>query len=185
MGIHDIPKSEQRYELYLGLHKLWMGYIQEILGIRSSTIAALGDAIANPTPNTFRGASTGTAAILTSADFHGAELEVVRSRCPSRVGLKGIVLRDSKFAFTLVTSKNEVKVCPKEHTVFRFRVEVPAWDDAGRNPEGDTTDEGDQKGSGKAVEERKLIFELHGEQFQHRAVDRANKKFKPHFLPDL
>jgi ribonuclease P protein subunit POP4 len=30
-----------------------------------------------------------------------------------------------------------------------------------------------------------LVFELHGDQFQHRAADRANKKFKPHFFPDL
>jgi ribonuclease P protein subunit POP4 len=29
------------------------------------------------------------------------------------------------------------------------------------------------------------VFELHGNQFIHRAADRANKKFKSHFLPDL
>lgn len=46
---------------------------------------------------------------LVSADFHGAEVEVVRSRCASRVGLKGIVVRDSKFTFVVVTEKDEMK----------------------------------------------------------------------------
>jgi ribonuclease P protein subunit POP4 len=51
---------------------------------------------------------------------------------------------------------------PKEHTVFKFTVPVPA--------EG-----GDQKQDDKALP---LVFELHGNQFENRAVDRANKKFK-------
>lgn len=46
---------------------------------------------------------------LVSADFHGAELEVVRSTCVSRVGVKGIVVRDSRFAFVLVTESDNMK----------------------------------------------------------------------------
>lgn len=46
---------------------------------------------------------------LVSADYHGAEMEVVRSRSAGRVGLKGIVVRDTKFTFTIVTEKDEVK----------------------------------------------------------------------------
>lgn len=46
---------------------------------------------------------------LVTADFHGAEVEVVRSRCPGRVGVKGIVARDTKFTFMIVTKKDEVK----------------------------------------------------------------------------
>ena len=46
---------------------------------------------------------------LASADFHGADIQVVRSRCVSRVGLRGIVVRDTKFAFVLITEKSEVK----------------------------------------------------------------------------
>jgi ribonuclease P protein subunit POP4 len=30
-----------------------------------------------------------------------------------------------------------------------------------------------------------LVFELHGDQFEYRAADRANRKFKSHFLSDL
>lgn len=46
---------------------------------------------------------------LSSADFHGAEVEVVRSRCEGRVGVRGIVVRDTKFTFVVVTRGDEVK----------------------------------------------------------------------------
>lgn len=51
---------------------------------------------------------------------------------------------------------------PKEHTVFQFTVVL------------------------EGVEEKKpLVFEVNGEQFQTRAPDRANKKFRMHYQPDL
>lgn len=46
---------------------------------------------------------------LVSADFHGAEIEVVRSRCGGRVGVKGIVVKDTKFTFVIVTENDVVK----------------------------------------------------------------------------
>lgn len=115
----------------------------------------------------------GALARLASADFHGAELRVVRSRCVGRVGVSGIVVRDSKFGFVVVVRGGGVRVVPKEHTVFRFEVPRPGSRDGG----GEEGEGG--KGAGN------LVFELHGDQFRYRAVDRANRKFKTHFLPDL
>lgn len=108
--------------------------------------------------------SGSAAAKLCSADFHGAELEVVRSRCVSRVGVRGIVVKDSKFAFEIITKSDTRKLIPKEHTIFKFVVPTPGKE-------------------GEA--QRDLVFELHGDQFIYRAADRANRKFKSHFLPDL
>ena len=51
----------------------------------------------------------GAGSKLASAEFHGAELEVVRSRCVGRVGVKGIVIKDSKFTFEIITKKNELR----------------------------------------------------------------------------
>ncbi|KAE9371398.1 RNase P/MRP, p29 subunit [Stipitochalara longipes BDJ] len=164
MMLYDIPKSEQKYEIYEPLHRMWIGYIQEILGLREE-----GGLVSNA-----------EAAKLCSADFHGAELEVVRSRCVSRVGVKGIVVKDSKFVFEVVTIRNVVKVLPKEHTIFRFTVPFP-----GKTLDGDEKGTEEPNADGEEKKPKDLIFELHGDQFQYRAVDRANKKFKPHFLPDL
>lgn len=46
---------------------------------------------------------------LASADYHGAKIMVVRSRCTSLVGLAGIVVRDTKFTFQIITQKDELK----------------------------------------------------------------------------
>ncbi|KAI9838474.1 MAG: hypothetical protein M1837_002466 [Sclerophora amabilis] len=152
LGIYDIPKDAQKYAIYEPLHTMWLGYIQEVLG----------DQCAPVTP--------ATAGKLCSADFHGALLEVVRARCVGRVGLKGIVVKDTKFTFEIITTKDEMKIIPKEHSVFRFEIPPPgSGSDHDGGPDG----------------RRALVFELHGSQFENRATDRANKKFKQRNLPDL
>jgi ribonuclease P protein subunit POP4 len=160
--LYEIPKLEQKYEIYEPLNRMWIGYIQEVLGLEEG-----GGMVTNV-----------AAAKLCSADFHGAELEVVRSRCVSRVGVKGIVVKDSRFVFEVVTKGNGVKVLPKEHTIFRFTVPFP-----GKKLDGV---EGGTEGEAEPEKKPKdLLFELHGDQFKYRAADRANRKFKSHFLPDL
>jgi ribonuclease P protein subunit POP4 len=163
LGLTDIPDAQKKWEIYEPLHKLWTGYMCEILGINTSK----GDTSATGVePFYISPASAGP--ILASADMHGAMVEVVRSRCVSRVGVKGIVVRDCRFVFEVVTRGGGVKIVPKEHSV--FRVEVDVGGEGGK-------EEGDSK--------RKLVFDVMGEQFQSRAPDRANKKFKMHYQWDL
>ncbi|KAJ9300613.1 hypothetical protein DTO271G3_1777 [Paecilomyces variotii] len=150
-GIHDLPKEECKYEIFKGLHKMWVEYMQEVLGLKDGRTTVV-------TPQ-----SHGSK--LVSADYHGAEMEVVRSRCPSRVGLKGIVVRDSKFTFVVVTEKDEMKTIPKEHTIFRFTVPLP-------------NKQGDKEATEGTQTQKECVFELHGSQFENRPVDRASKKFK-------
>ena len=158
-GLHQIPKEQQKYAIFEPLNRLWVGYMHEVLGPGRPVTAV-------------------AAAKLASADYHGALLEVSRSRCASRVGVKGIVVKDTKYTFEVITTANEVKVLPKEHMVFRFEV-----------PEQVHAEEKEENTMAIASEPKKvpknLVFELHGDQFRHRAVDRANKKFKQHFLPDI
>ncbi|KAH7394953.1 Rof/RNase P-like protein [Phaeosphaeria sp. MPI-PUGE-AT-0046c] len=147
--LNEIPKDQQRYAIYKPLHDLWLGYMREVLGVDDPKRGAY------LTP-----ASSGQ--LLATADMHGALLSVMRSRCVSRVGLEGIVVRDTRFTFEIITRKNVLKSIPKEHTIFRF--EIPLLGGEERKP---------------------LTFELFGEQFQTRAADRANKKFRMHYQPDL
>ena len=109
--------------------------------------------------------ATGAGPMLVSADYHGSLIEVVRSRCPSRAGLQGIVVKDTKYTFEIITKRNELKTVPKEHTVFRFEVPFEEKD-------------GEEK-------RKPLVFELHGHQFEIGASARANKKFRWHFDPEL
>ncbi|KAJ5893614.1 hypothetical protein N7495_005305 [Penicillium taxi] len=158
-GLYDMPKEECKHSIFKGLHSLWITYMQEILDLKSDRKSGL------VTPSSH-------GAKLVSADYHGAEVEVVRSRCPSRVGMKGIVARDTKFTFDIVTENDEVKTIPKEHTIFRFVVPFPTMELAV------TEDETQLQEIATAVTPTPLVFELHGSQFENRAVDRANKKFK-------
>jgi len=132
---------------------------------------------------------TGAAAAkLCGADFHGAEVEVVRSRCVGRVGVRGIVVRDSRGVFEVIVKgkgkgKDRVVMVPKEGTVFRFKVPMPIGGEKeiNRENEGEKEENGGEKGSNI----KELVFELHGDQFMTRASDRANKNPKWHFLKDV
>lgn len=94
-GIYEIPDTAKKYEIYVPLHRMWVGYMWEILGMKMDQRALV------------TGKSAGSK--LASADYHGAEVTVVRSKCMGMVGLAGIVVRDTKFTFQIVTKKNALK----------------------------------------------------------------------------
>ena len=50
----------------------------------------------------------GVGSKLAGMDFHGAELEVVRCGCVGRVGCRGIVVRETRGVFVVVTRRNRV-----------------------------------------------------------------------------
>lgn len=157
LGLYDLPRANQKYATYMPLHDLWLGYAREILGSEVYT------------------GGQGAGAKLSAADMHGAELEVVRSACVGRVGIKGIVVKDARFVFEVITPESKVKVVPKEGTL--FRVEIP--------PVAEPENVGDTAVGEKAAPRKSLVFEIHGDQFTVRAADRANKKFKTHFLKKI
>ena len=94
-GIYDIPDTAKKYEIYVPLNRLWVGYMWEILGMKEGEQAFV--------------TANNSGSKLASADYHGAELMVVRSRCVNMVGLTGIVVRDTKFTFQIITKGNELK----------------------------------------------------------------------------
>ncbi|KAJ9134122.1 Ribonuclease P protein subunit [Pleurostoma richardsiae] len=178
LGLYEVPREGRKYATFEPLHRLWLGYVREVLG---------GELLTG---------GQGAAAKLSSADMHGAEMEVVRSRCVDRVGIRGIVVKDARFVFEVITREDKLKIVPKEGTVFRVEVPVEEADGAaggssetgqngdGKKKVGQVMDV-DKQAAAPAATPRRLVFEIHGDQFSHRAADRANKKFKAHFLKDL
>ena len=157
--MYEIPQEQQKYAIYEPVHQMWCGYMREILGLGDGKRAYVDALIAGP--------------LLVSAEYHGALVEVVRSKCVSRVGLRGIVVKDTKYTFEIVTKDDVLKTVPKEHTNFRF--EVP-FEESGVEV-GENTEASKVK--------KPLVFEIHGSQFETRAPERANKKFRLHLDPDL
>ncbi|USW57896.1 Putative ribonuclease P protein subunit Rpp29/RNP1 [Septoria linicola] len=149
--IYDVSGEQRKYSIYEPLHDMWCDYMREILGLKE------GKTYVEPN-------SAGP--MLVTADYHGSLVEVVRSRCPSRIGLRGIVVKDTRYTFEIITKNNVPKTVPKEQTIFRF--EVPFG-----------------KSESDVQQRKPLMFELHGHQFESRAPDRANKKFKLHIDPHI
>lgn len=94
-GIYDVPENAKKYDIYFPLHRMWLGYMWEILSMHEGKETYV------------MAQSAGSK--LASADYHGAEVMVVRSRCTGLVGLAGIIVRDTKFTFQIITKKNQLK----------------------------------------------------------------------------
>ncbi|KAM9409516.1 ribonuclease P protein subunit p29 [Pholidichthys leucotaenia] len=105
MKVFTIRPEHQRYELFLPLHNLWRQYILDLCGGLKPTC--------NPQMVQQK---------LLKADFHGAIITVVRSRCPSYVGISGILVQEFKHVFKVITRDNKLKVVPKKNSVFEVEI---------------------------------------------------------------
>ncbi|XP_061526580.1 ribonuclease P protein subunit p29 isoform X2 [Phycodurus eques] len=92
LKIFHIKGEHQRYELFLPLHELWKQYILDLCnGLKPTS-----------SPQSVQQK-------LLKADFHGAIITVVRSKCPSYVGTTGILIQEFKHVFKIVTRQDKVK----------------------------------------------------------------------------
>lgn len=94
-----IPKAEQKYELYLPLMELWTDYASKL--IKDDNVTNYGDRILR-------------------MDLHGAPVEVIRSRDPGLIGVKGILVAETANTILVVTEKDRALTIPKNVTVIRI-----------------------------------------------------------------
>lgn len=179
LGVYEIPKNMARWGVWEGVNRMWRGYVREILGVDGKKVAE-GQAVHVDVRN--------AGAALAGADLHGAEVEVVRSRCVGRVGIRGIVMKETKGTVELVTRTDVIKgetlvvtngsdadsfsiVVPKEYTIFRLEIPI--------------TNEDLGAGAIEKQSVQRLVFELYGDQFSYRPAERATKKLKLHLPADI
>ncbi|XP_037608100.1 ribonuclease P protein subunit p29 [Sebastes umbrosus] len=105
MKVFQIKPEHQRYELFLPLHELWRQYVIDLCGGLKPT--------SNPQFVQQK---------LLKADFHGAIISVVRSKCPSYVGTTGILVQEFKHVFKIITKEDKLKVIPKRNSVFAVEI---------------------------------------------------------------
>uniref|UniRef100_A0A8C7BQS4 Ribonuclease P protein subunit p29 n=2 Tax=Neovison vison TaxID=452646 RepID=A0A8C7BQS4_NEOVI len=60
---------------------------------------------------------------LLKADLHGALVSVMKSKCPSYVGVTGILLQETKHIFKILTKEDRLKVIPKLSCVFAVEID--------------------------------------------------------------
>lgn len=59
---------------------------------------------------------------VVKAEFSGAEVEVVASKNPCMVGVRGIVVKESVRCLYVINTANEVKNLLKQGSVFQIQV---------------------------------------------------------------
>lgn len=89
LGIYDIPKEALKYENFVPLHDLWLGYIKELYD-QGQDIKVFAQK-------------------LLKADFHGAIFTVKKSINPVVVGITGIVIQETQNMFNIITKDNKLK----------------------------------------------------------------------------
>ncbi|GFR70095.1 ribonuclease P protein subunit p29-like [Elysia marginata] len=97
-------RSTQKYSTYLPLKTLWTSYIEDLLQVDLSKL----------TTSVF----PSLAQKMMKADLHGCPLRVRKSKCPSYIGVEGIVIQETRNMFTLITTGDRVKRIPKANSVF-------------------------------------------------------------------
>ncbi|KAL4074740.1 Rof/RNase P-like protein [Scleroderma yunnanense] len=187
-GGWKIEKASERFDLFIPLHRLWMGYMSELLDLPPAPLTSPGGTDSDLScgiPN-----SSTLHAKLVKADLHGSILTVRQSRNPCLVGLSGIVLYESENAFRVISKANQTKLIPKQNSIFTLAVPLhstltpsftgtqtpqptpthhPSSLPSESNPQSDLT---------TVLDKPHLEFELYGNQFCFRSAERAGRKFK-------
>jgi len=178
-GVWKFDESQAKFHLFLPLHKLWMGYMSELLGLsQKPTHAITRESAAKRMPS-----ASGMHPKLLKADFHGSILTIFQSKNPCIVGLSGIVIHETENVFKVVTKDNKLKILPKQNSIFTFS--VPLYSTLSPSHNINTPLPlplpalSDPVGPVQTVEDVPNIqFELYGNQFMFRAAERAGRKFK-------
>ncbi|EMD38514.1 hypothetical protein CERSUDRAFT_105107 [Gelatoporia subvermispora B] len=174
-----LSPSETRYQLFLPLHTLWLGYMSELLALPPPT--SLGADVPSAIPNV-----AATHAKLVKADFHGAIVAVRQSKNPCLVNLTGLVVHETENAFKVITKNDELKLIPKQNSIFMLPIPMfsvgssqsPAMTAAA--PPAPRCSDTDQTETAciTVLDIPHMEFELYGNQFCFRAAERAGRKFK-------
>ncbi|CAN8030723.1 hypothetical protein HPB47_003399 [Ixodes persulcatus] len=95
LGLMHGPDPPPSYDTFLAVHRMWRDYAESLGGAQER---------------------------LLKAEYTGCHLTVAASRCPSYVGVRGIVLQETKNVFRLLTAEGRVRTVPKAHSQFAFEL---------------------------------------------------------------
>lgn len=169
-GLWKLENGAQKFDLFLPLHQLWMGYMSELLGLSPPSSVPVGEAMPN---------ASSMHPKLVKADFHGSLLTVRQSKNPCIVGLTGIVIHETENAFKIITRKDQLKLIPKQNSIFTLA--VPLYSTLLQTqfePVEAVSSALSGQRSGTVLDAPHIAFDLYGNQFCFRSADRAGRKFK-------
>ncbi|XP_049879004.1 ribonuclease P protein subunit p29 [Pectinophora gossypiella] len=110
LGFYVLPRNSVKYDDVLPMNQIWTDYISQMLELDK------------PIPNCTSKSWETFTQTLYKADFHGAMLTVVRSKCPSYVLKSGICIMDTRNTFKIISKDNIITTIPKRESVFEMKV---------------------------------------------------------------
>lgn len=110
LKVFEIKKEGHKFEDYIPLHRLWQGYMRDLLDIKRFEAKTAG-----PKKENYER--------LLKADYHGCMIVVRKSRCPSLLGVAGIILMETRNTFKIISKDNKIKCLPKAHCLFSFELD--------------------------------------------------------------
>ncbi|KZV63610.1 RNase P/MRP, p29 subunit, partial [Peniophora sp. CONT] len=169
-GTWKLVKEDCRFELFLTLHGLWMGYMSELLNLKQPPPSNVADPGAMPS-------AAGMHAKLVKADMHGAFISVKESKNAALVGIAGIVVHESEGTFRIVTKKDKLRLIPKRNSIFTLAVPLYSTQTSSL-PSAAESEQNEGLELKTVLDAPHIVFSLYGNQFAFRAAERAGKKFK-------
>ncbi|KAG2363821.1 RNase P/MRP p29 subunit [Suillus spraguei] len=169
-GLWKLENGAEKFDLFLPLHQLWMGYMSELLGLSPPSSVPVAEAMPN---------ASSMHPKLVKADFHGSLLTVRQSKNPCLVGLSGIVIHETENAFKVITRKDQLKLIPKHNSIFTLAVPLySTLPQAQFEPTEAVSSALSGQHPGTVLDAPHIAFDLYGNQFCFRSADRAGRKFK-------
>jgi len=104
LGLQNLPNN-LKYKSFVELHTTWRDYIEKFLNLDVSMSSPNQDML-----NTH----------LAKADYTGCLLMVTKSKCPSYIGVKGIVIMETKNTLKIICADDKIRTIPKRDSVFTF-----------------------------------------------------------------
>jgi len=100
-----IPRN-LNFDTFVQLNEMWKAYIADLLNeeIRPEEIQLK----------------------LNRVDLHGAHITVADANCKDYIGLEGIVVKETRSVFVIVTRSSATKTIPKAENVFDINLDKPS-----------------------------------------------------------
>ncbi|XP_046387044.1 ribonuclease P protein subunit p29 isoform X2 [Ischnura elegans] len=115
LGLFKIKKYSFKFRDFIALHELWKDYMNKCLAVEFLEKTGW---TASPEDKRWPQFTQS----LLKADYHGAYVQVVRSKCSSLVGLGGIIIFETRGTFKIIGEDDIVRVVPKQSSLFKFKL---------------------------------------------------------------
>ncbi|EJW85865.1 hypothetical protein WUBG_03223, partial [Wuchereria bancrofti] len=97
----ELFNSIEAYSQFEPLYELWCDYFSTLVNGSNGQLDAR----------------------MLKADYHGCLLMIVEAANPAQVGICGIVTRETRQTFMLITKQDRLLTIPKQDTIFQFALE--------------------------------------------------------------